>query len=219
MFLPSYSCIPDSHIELGTDDVTYPALLLGRLIAVESQTLASIVEDTRTILVQGYQRAPLLVIALSAMLVLPAIALVSFALHRMARRRAQRAALAAAVRRAASLEEWTRRTPAAEGIPAWPSEAWISVEGDERRTLPIAGQVVRIGRNRDNDIRLPDASVHRYHAVIERTPDEHFIISDLSGKDGNGIRINGERQTKAQLTNGDIIELGRAKLKFESTPI
>jgi pSer/pThr/pTyr-binding forkhead associated (FHA) protein len=60
--------------------------------------------------------------------------------------------------------------------------------------------------------------VHRYHAVIERTPEEAFIITDVSGKDGNGMRINGERKAKGQLADGDLIELGRAKLRFENAP-
>jgi pSer/pThr/pTyr-binding forkhead associated (FHA) protein len=78
---------------------------------------------------------------------------------------------------------------------------------------------VRIGRHEDNDIRLGDSSVHRYHAVIERTAEESFVITDISGKEGNGIRINGERTAQARLVDGDVIELGRARLKFESAPI
>ena len=38
----------------------------------------------------------------------------------------------------------------------------------------------------------------------------------VSGRDGNGIRVNGARQSQAQLTDGDVIELGRTRLKFES---
>ena len=90
------------------------------------------------------------------------------------------------------------------------------MEGDAPGTLPLDRRLVCIGRHQDNDIRLPDTAVHRYHAVIERTPDEAFVITDLSGKDGNGVRINGERQSRAQLADGDVIELGRTRLKFES---
>jgi pSer/pThr/pTyr-binding forkhead associated (FHA) protein len=61
--------------------------------------------------------------------------------------------------------------------------------------------------------------VHRYHAVIERTPEEAFVITDVSGKEGNGVRVNGERTAKARLADGDVIELGRAKLKFEDAPV
>ena|SRR2546423_14432355 len=60
--------------------------------------------------------------------------------------------------------------------------------------------------------------VARHHAVIERTRDEEFVITDLSGKDGNGVRINGARLPRARLADGDVIELGRTRLKFESTP-
>jgi pSer/pThr/pTyr-binding forkhead associated (FHA) protein len=79
--------------------------------------------------------------------------------------------------------------------------------------------VIRIGRHEDNDIRLTDSSVHRHHAVIERTPEEAFVIIDISGKDGNGVRINGARTAQAQLADGDVIELGRAKMKFETAPL
>ena len=85
--------------------------------------------------------------------------------------------------------------------------------------MPLAGQTVRIGRHEDNDIRLADSSVHRYHAVIQRTPEANFVITDLSGKEGNGVRINGERMAQARLVDGDLIELGRAKLKFESASV
>jgi pSer/pThr/pTyr-binding forkhead associated (FHA) protein len=58
--------------------------------------------------------------------------------------------------------------------------------------------------------------VQRYHAVIERTPEAAFVIIDVSGEGGNGVRINGERQARARLFDGDVIELGRTRLTFES---
>ena len=48
-------------------------------------------------------------------------------------------------------------------------EAWLTVEGGDAGTLPLDSRLVRIGRHQDNDVRLPDTTVHRYHAVIERT--------------------------------------------------
>ena len=79
--------------------------------------------------------------------------------------------------------------------------------------------MIRIGRHEDNDIRLADRSVHRYHAMIQRTPREDFVITDLSGRDGNGVRVNGEPTVRARLTDGDVIELGRTRLKFENAPV
>jgi pSer/pThr/pTyr-binding forkhead associated (FHA) protein len=54
--------------------------------------------------------------------------------------------------------------------------------------------------------------------LIQRTHEEDFVITDLSGKDGNGVRVNGARQDQTRLNDGDLIELGRAKLKFEHAP-
>jgi len=61
--------------------------------------------------------------------------------------------------------------------------------------------------------------VHRHHAVIERTPEAAFVIADLSGKDGSGLRVNGERKERARLADGDLIELGRSRLRFENAPV
>jgi FHA domain len=152
---------------------------------------------------------------LCAFLVLPAVALVSFLVQWTARRRSQRAAIHAAELRAGGAEP-SVETPAGEDMPLWSQEAWLTVEGKDAGTLPIASRLVRIGRHQDNDVRLPDTTVHRYHAVIERTQEEAFVITDLSGKDGNGVRINGERLPRAELADGDVIEIGRTRLKFES---
>lgn len=195
---------------------TAPASILaaGFLEAVESIFMQGL-----ALVEAGYQRAPALMLVLSALLVLPAVALVSFILQRSGRRKANRAALRAAERRAQAGGDWTREGLSGTTIPAWPSQAWLTIEGGRIGTVPLAGQTIRIGRHEDNDIRLADSSVHRYHAVIQRTDEEGFVITDVSGKEGNGIRINGARQAQAQLVDGDLIELGRAKLKFENAPV
>jgi len=181
------------------------------------ELLASSLAQARALLEAGYQRAPALIIALSALLLLPVAALFSLFVQRAARRRTERAAINAMARKAKSTP-WTGEVPVSGSIPLWQQEAWLILDGSAG-TLPLAGQVIRIGRHQDNDIRLPDASVHRYHAVIERTSEEEFVITDLSGKEGNGVRVNGERLERAHLINGDVIELGRTRLKFESVPI
>jgi hypothetical protein len=182
------------------------------------RSLAAVLAQTRALLENGYARAPALVIALCAVLVLPAVALVSLVVQSLSRRKAARAAIRAARLRAASMQT-TTEMPASDGIPLWPLAAWLRLESGNAGTLPLAGQMIRIGRHQDNDIRLPDTSVHRYHAVIERTPDEAFVITDLSGKEGNGMRVNGERLARARLSDGDVIELGQTRLKFESVPV
>jgi len=225
MFLPSCSGTV-SGLEWGLIDVPNPALPFAALAWVARahvlasggplETLYSLLGQGSALIGGAYQRAPALVLVLSALLVLPVVALISFAAHARMRRRSSRAALRAAQRRAQS-GDLIKEVPA--GIPAWPSQAWLTIEGRSGSTVALAGQVIRIGRHEDNDIRLADRSVHRYHAVIERTPDEAFVITDVSGKDGNGVRVNGERAARARLADGDVIELGRAKLRFENAPI
>jgi hypothetical protein len=173
------------------------------------------VARVRALLQAGYERAPALVIALCAFLVLPAVALASFLVQWTARRRSRRAAVRAAELRAGDTGPSTEM-PIGGDMPLWSHEAWLTVEGKDAGTLPLDSRLIRIGRHQDNDVRLPDTTVHRYHAVIERTPDEAFVITDISGKGGNGVRINGERLPRAELADGDVIELGRTRLKFES---
>jgi hypothetical protein len=168
----------------------------------------------RALLVAGYERAPALLIALCAFIVLPGVALISLLVQRMAGRRRRWAAIRSAELRAAEAEP-AADMPADE-VPLWSEEAWLTVDGPGLRTLPLHSRLIRIGRDPDNELPLPDASVHRYHAVIERTPEAAFVIVDVSGKDGTGVLINGERQVRARLFDGDVIKLGRTSLKFES---
>jgi hypothetical protein len=183
-----------------------------------SEFLNSSLARARELLDAGYQRAPVFVIVLSALLLLPVVALASFVVQRAARRKAERLAISALTRKAESAH-WPDDGPASRSIPVRQHEAWLVIGESGSDMLPLAGQMTRIGRHPDNDIRLPDGAVHRYHAVIERTADDEFVITDLSGKDGNGVRINGERLERAHLVDGDVIELGRTRLKFESVPI
>jgi hypothetical protein len=168
---------------------------------------------------ENYQRNPILVLVLSAIVVLPAIALISFLVQAGARRRRNQAALRAVKRKAESYVPSPDRDAAGSAVPAWTAQAWLTPDGPGHDTLPLQGHMIRIGRHADNDIRLADSSVHRYHAMIQRTPEEDFVITDLSGKAGNGVRVNGERTGHTRLADGDVIELGRAKLKFECAPL
>ncbi len=183
-----------------------------------SSAVAATVRRARSLIEAGHARAPALAFALGAVLVLPTLAFASWLVHALVRRRAAAAAIRAAQLRAASVET-TTEMPASDGIPLWPHEAWLRLEGGEAGSVPLAGRLIRIGRHQDNDIRLPDSRVHGYHAVIERTFDEAFVITDLSGKEGNGMRVNGERQARVLLSDGDVIELGNTRLRFERVPV
>jgi hypothetical protein len=233
MFLPSCSGTVLLQ-ELGMPPASISAVLSAIALSTASGLAAAVealsgvgdvlrmlmeqLAQLRALLEAGYARAPTLVVVLLAFLVLPAAALVAHLVRSAAHRREQRAATRAAQLRAET-SAMTSDAAAATGAPLWQRQAWLSLEGRGGETLPLAGQMIRIGRHRDNDICLPDATVHRYHAVIEHSPEEAFVIIDLSGKDGNGVRVNGERQARVQLADGDVIELGRTRMKFESAPV
>lgn len=71
---------------------------------------------------------------------------------------------------------------------------------------------IRIGRSKDNDITIDDASVSRHHATIIQTADG-IVISDSGSSNGtfiNGNRINQE----SVLKKNDIVKLGTALIPW-----
>jgi hypothetical protein len=182
-----------------------PLLLLPLAAPAALDGVSALIGQGFALIEGAYLRAPTLVLALTALLILPGVALMSAATRAVRDYRSRRAA-----RRSTLADSGSGDMPDAAGLPMR-SQAWLTVDGVG--TVALAGQVARIGRHRDNDIRLADRSVRGRHAVIERTPDEAFLVIDVS-KDG-GVRVNGQRTERVQLSDGDVIELGRARLKFE----
>jgi hypothetical protein len=180
--------------------------------------LGSVLEHLFALIASSYERAPILLLALSALLILPAVALISLA-ARAGRRRVSEIALRVVERTAETEEEAVGEMPELDPHSVPQSQGWLTVEGRPGGPVPLAGDLIRIGRQDDNDIRLPDRSVRRHHAVIQRTGDDAFTIKDISGQDGRGVRINGQPKTEARLVDGDVIELGRTRLKFENAPV
>lgn len=80
------------------------------------------------------------------------------------------------------------------------------------RVFPLVGDRVRIGRGPDNEIRLPDPSVSRHHAVAERNP-QGWVIRDLGST--NGTRQNGTRIQRSHLAAGDHLRIGSFELDAE----
>jgi hypothetical protein len=73
------------------------------------------------------------------------------------------------------------------------------------------GPVV-IGRSRDCAITLDDPNISRRHAEIRRA-DGAYWIADLGST--NGLEVNGRREQRARLKDGDRIVIGRTDLGFE----
>jgi hypothetical protein len=168
------------------------AVLAEPTIATELATRAS------EWLCDSYDRAPAMVIGLAALLVLPPLALVGLLMRRAMGSPAGEPIYAGA--------EWKQATCATSAF----LEIALGTDAPVRRT--IDRPLLQIGRLVDNDIRLADSTVHRYHAIIERE-DAGLVITDVSGPTGNGVRLNGEKVNRAALADGDIIELGKVKVR------
>lgn len=103
----------------------------------------------------------------------------------------------------------------ADGEGAGANGTASSAEGTSGEVFQFGtGMFARIGREADNDICLTHPTVHRYHALIRRSYEEGYEISDLSDAAGNGVLLNGKRISNATLSDGDVIGLGAARLKF-----
>jgi pSer/pThr/pTyr-binding forkhead associated (FHA) protein len=89
---------------------------------------------------------------------------------------------------------------------------YLAIEdAGETVLLPLAADVMHIGRSPAADLVLDDSSVSRRHALIARRGTTTVILDDRSL---NGIRVNGERVKEAALSDGDVIVVGHVTLRF-----
>ena len=83
----------------------------------------------------------------------------------------------------------------------------------ENQRFPVEKQL-RLGREADNDLTLPDKKVSRHHAILQRQG-AIYQISDLNS--GNGTYVNGKRIIEPTLLkNGDIVLIGDTKLTISN---
>jgi transcriptional regulator with GAF, ATPase, and Fis domain len=85
---------------------------------------------------------------------------------------------------------------------------------DRPRALQLDKEEVVLGTSEAADLRLTDPAVSRLHASI-RTTYEGFLLTDLDSK--NGTSIGKQRIKSAYLDLGDVISIGKTKLRFEAT--
>ena len=99
----------------------------------------------------------------------------------------------------------TDRSQAARAVAL----AWLEDSAGGRRYIEAE---TRIGRGEGNNIRLLDASVSRYHALIRRV-DGSYLISDLGS--ANGTFVDGERvHVPRVLASGERIRLANVEFAF-----
>ena len=160
----------------------------------------------------GYRAAPALMLGLAMLLAIPLMALASrvWAWSRRSSESTRRYR-----QRVKFLEQDVSGdiTGAAQQLPG---HAFLEVVGGRGARFTILRDMLRIGREEDNDIRIPSGAVHRYHAAIHRVELGAYRITDLSGVEGNGVVVNCQRCADARLYDGDMIELGPGRLRFHA---
>jgi len=87
----------------------------------------------------------------------------------------------------------------------------VSLTVDGARHMIEKRRVV-IGRSKDCDIQVRDANVSRQHAEVRQEGTAYWLV-DLDST--NGTEVNGQREKRAKLENGDKITVGSTELLFE----
>ncbi|MDH3212054.1 MAG: FHA domain-containing protein [Myxococcales bacterium] len=87
--------------------------------------------------------------------------------------------------------------------------------GFEGMRYALQSEETIIGRNPTTDITLLDESISREHAIIsfdEAT--QTYTIEDLQST--NSTKVNGKRIRSVGLTDGDEIQIGHTRFRFQT---
>lgn len=86
-----------------------------------------------------------------------------------------------------------------------------TVLNGERKSWPLEGGPITIGRSSRHTLHLPDATVSKDHAEIVQHGDQ-WRVRDLGSR--NGTRVNGVEATEPQpLKEGDLLEVGKVLVR------
>jgi hypothetical protein len=166
---------------------------------------------TKAAISEGYRVAPALMLGLGLAIGFPLLTIASRVV-----RRAGRSPDATRLYRPGSDDDRVEAELGDDVVPHT-QQPFVEIEaGGKGMRCAIPRDMLRIGREDDNDIRIPSGAVHRYHAAIYREDYDDWHIADLSGVEGNGLIVNGRRCCEARLNDGDLIQLGPGKLRFRA---
>lgn len=87
----------------------------------------------------------------------------------------------------------------------------VSLDGVVIKEVQITKDKTTLGRRPYNDIVIDNLAVSGEHAVLQMVGNDVFI-EDLNST--NGTYINGKAVKKQLLSHGDVIEVGKYKIKY-----
>ena len=87
----------------------------------------------------------------------------------------------------------------------------VSIDGVVIREIELTKERTSIGRRPYNDVVIDNLAVSGEHAVLQVSGTDYFV-EDLNST--NGSYLNGKGLKRERLSNGDILEIGKYKIKF-----
>ncbi len=87
----------------------------------------------------------------------------------------------------------------------------LSMDGLVLKEIALTKERMSIGRKANNDIQIDNLAISGEHAAVVTILNDSFL-EDLNST--NGTLVNGQPAKKHFLKNGDVVELGKYKLKY-----
>ena len=87
----------------------------------------------------------------------------------------------------------------------------VSIDGVVIKEVQLTKDRTTLGRRPYNDIVIDNLAISGEHAVLQMTGGQVFL-EDLNST--NGTYVNGKASKKQLLQDGDVVEVGKYKIKF-----
>jgi len=87
----------------------------------------------------------------------------------------------------------------------------VTISVNAGKKLELSKRRTLIGRSKECDVQIEDASASRKHAEIRQEGTAYWIV-DLDST--NGLEVNGLRTQRAKLDHGDKVTIGSTEIAF-----
>lgn len=102
--------------------------------------------------------------------------------------------------------------PEVDAEPRAPTARLVLLEAKEPQSWDLFRETVTIGSKPENRVVIDGDGVSRYHAEVV-FEEGKWVLKDLGSR--NGVFVGGERADLHELQDGDELQIGTVKLRFE----